>query len=59
MNARGNLLSTDLHSGIPGDRWGHGGEEGRGGASEGSSGGRGMACEVGPYGITVGTCIFF
>lgn len=56
MNASGNLLSPGLHSGIPRDQWGH---RGRGEEGRERRGGRGMACEVSPYGITVGTCIFF
>lgn len=49
MNDSGNLLSPDLRGGIPRLR--------RGSVRGGQ--GRGMACEVSPYGITVGTCIFF
>lgn len=56
MNASGNLLSPGLHSGIPRDQWGH---RGRGEQGRERRGGRGMTCEVSPYGITVGTCIFF
>lgn len=42
INASENLLTPDLHSGIPRLRLGWGE----------------MPCGVSPYGITVGTCIF-
>lgn len=43
MNSSGNLLTLDQHSGIPPLRMSW----------------REMACGVSPYGMTVGTCIFF
>lgn len=43
MNASGNLITQDLDSGIPHLRIGQ----------------KEMPCGVGPYGMTVGTCMFF